>query len=912
MGNLNFSYNELRNSFRSNKILGNMFKLKYNIPNSIFWQIDKIKESRGIVPTNTFEEASELELKLRTLDNNTSIYNGESFPFSEMMDTIYNIYGKDDNKPVHDATLYDRVQIDVITEYVGIGELREFFTPYYLFIEWQMHMEWKDKGKMHSDWNYYRDHWIHQIRVMYSSLELLNVQTPTFGGNQSLADKIIKNVKTSNINVDKYIHEQATKERQRIKDTQSLNELFEDLFKYSLQGNVLSNHAPSAQQEYLNDQFYDYIVRYILNSAIMMAGIFHDIGYPIQHMRTHRHALQDVVINAPLFGTLSSHFSEFEDDLSTSLLFQIVGREDMKARFDSSEDHGILSALAFLMFMHENGLVYKLPAAQQAAVELAALIIYDHTNTYIEVEPIKKRDKVKEITKYQTPVYLRNSLSYILRFCDDIQEWDRMYFKITKNQHLLFCPKCKKPIINEIDNGNRDERAFIQNRVTLAKKIKKEIKHIEDEAIDTLIDNIFKDMDDDKDNGVTRFKCMCVHPYEAPVNGSVSYRVDKMLYHSETPHRHLNYINACNNIYLYDIKPSSESDDEELDFLPFGYIPIGRVQSAHGAFILNMNYDPWKLLTLSLIEPTFGSNRAKEINKTRRYLKAQGSFPRIIVYSVPTQNPITQKVRLLENFLKLTKRSTERPPHLVTLVDNLYNNLRQVESLADSYNLEGCNFTKGSQDLKFTITHNKESMPNTFIYSENQINELVRNITIFIDTNIENRGYPANIDEKLSFYLWLLIVSRYLGKLLLNFSIDDNIIRQISKSFCDNYPELVGSFKSETGSDSLECLIKDFFANELRHVDYYTLASNLDEFPKKYYELFEKDVDQYIKDYTLPEYYLRTFVPMVTVPEKYDIGKIYLDMHSDLYFFKTLSEYETLYNKLKETTDNRISSFNAK
>lgn len=47
---------------------------------------------------------------------------------------------------------------------------------------------------------------------------------------------------------------------------------------------------------------------------------------------------------------------------------------------------------------------------------------------------------------------------FLLRFCDDLQEWDRRYFEISKASDLLFCPKCGYPFMKQKqydDDGHR-------------------------------------------------------------------------------------------------------------------------------------------------------------------------------------------------------------------------------------------------------------------------------------------------------------------------------------------------------------------------------------------------------------------------------------------------------------------------
>lgn len=69
--------------------------------------------------------------------------------------------------------------------------------------------------------------------------------------------------------------------------------------------------------------------------------------------------------------------------------------------------------------------------------------IYNHTNTYAyTLESGNEKEAL-----YQKSVFVLNPVSYLLRICDDLQEWDRIYFEISSNANIIFCKKCYTPIV---------------------------------------------------------------------------------------------------------------------------------------------------------------------------------------------------------------------------------------------------------------------------------------------------------------------------------------------------------------------------------------------------------------------------------------------------------------------------------
>lgn len=80
--------------------------------------------------------------------------------------------------------------------------------------------------------------------------------------------------------------------------------------------------------------------------------------------------------------------------------------------------------------------LYFTESLEKMVIELSALVIYNHTLRY---------DKVK---------FRENPLSYVFRLCDDMKEWDRLYFNVNKKSNFLICSKCRLPITR----GSEEDR----------------------------------------------------------------------------------------------------------------------------------------------------------------------------------------------------------------------------------------------------------------------------------------------------------------------------------------------------------------------------------------------------------------------------------------------------------------------
>lgn len=119
-----------------------------------------------------------------------------------------------------------------------------------------------------------------------------------------------------------------------------------------------------------------------------------------------------------------------------------------KIKDSKKPDHGALSAIIFLLHFYKNGAIYTLSPYKKASIELAALAIYNHTNKY----GIQGEDKYI----IYRPCFSLNPISYLLRMCDDLQEWERIYFVISDNSNIVLCNKCKTPVIGSKEKNEKE------------------------------------------------------------------------------------------------------------------------------------------------------------------------------------------------------------------------------------------------------------------------------------------------------------------------------------------------------------------------------------------------------------------------------------------------------------------------
>ena len=178
------------------------------------------------------------------------------------------------------------------------------------------------------------------------------------------------------------------------------------------------------------DGDYERRVKEIVFKSVFLASLFHDIGYPLAYF--FRNVLQIheftpfVKIVSP---NVKAAYAELKSLLNASVLFRYVADEEIRAKYEQ-DDHGVLSAMGFLIHFYGSGRIHALNSEDKCVIELAASAIYHHTD---------RNDKSPLIFEY-------DPISFLVRLCDDLQEWERFYLLIDNRHNYLKCTDCGKLI----------------------------------------------------------------------------------------------------------------------------------------------------------------------------------------------------------------------------------------------------------------------------------------------------------------------------------------------------------------------------------------------------------------------------------------------------------------------------------
>lgn len=166
----------------------------------------------------------------------------------------------------------------------------------------------------------------------------------------------------------------------------------------------------------------------------MVSSMLHDIGYPLEYYLRSAQMLTDY---PPYLNILSpvikAEFSQIKACLIGSQLFGQVDNDEIKKKYQVN-NHGVLSAISLLMHFYSGGLIYSLSPDQRCIIEMSALAIYHHTDKF--------RDGFRM-------VYMHDPISYIVRLCDDLQEWQRFKLIISDKHNYLQCVNCGKILLED-------------------------------------------------------------------------------------------------------------------------------------------------------------------------------------------------------------------------------------------------------------------------------------------------------------------------------------------------------------------------------------------------------------------------------------------------------------------------------
>ena len=456
------------------------------------------------------------------------------------------VYGEQGNA-LHNINLMELVSTKLISQYINIDGMERLFSETYIEFEWEMHLS--ADYKKHN-MKFYRDHFFHQVKDTYMMYKLLKDH-----GFYECVKGILSNESASKVSrfVCRSLVQQEYQETRRVKNLR------------------VRNSDP------------DFYIRNMIYMAVFMSGLFHDIGYPESYYMTTSRHIRDYIASIHELNSEESSINRIYALLQNSLLFRVEPFENIEDKLKNTKkpDHGAVSAVIFLLHFYENGAIYKLPPYKKAAVELAALAIYNHTNKYgVQGE--------KKYSMYR-PCFALNPISYLLRICDDLQEWERIYFVVSDKSNIVICNKCKTPIVGFREE--RDGKMFSRYRCNCQFM----------SANDT---------DRQKDN--REFDC-----YVQAFDGE-----------SKFTYRRIYNVSVCDSVVL---EGNAESDQKLL---------------------FKLHYDPYKLLHVAYQNRTYAKYRISELNLLKRLFECQKGIPAIYLDYFVTSNPIHIKIKMLEEYLE--------------------------------------------------------------------------------------------------------------------------------------------------------------------------------------------------------------------------------------------------------------------
>lgn len=164
----------------------------------------------------------------------------------------------------------------------------------------------------------------------------------------------------------------------------------------------------------------------------MVSSMLHDIGYPLEFYLRSAQQLSDYPPYLKILSpTVKTDFAEIKAHLLGSQLFKLVDNRVIREKYDKN-DHGVLSAISLLMHFYYGGRIYALDAEQKCILEMSAIAIYKHTDRFENGFRM---------------VYRKDPISYMVRLCDDLQEWNRFKLQINDKHNYLRCEHCWKILL---------------------------------------------------------------------------------------------------------------------------------------------------------------------------------------------------------------------------------------------------------------------------------------------------------------------------------------------------------------------------------------------------------------------------------------------------------------------------------
>lgn len=564
---------------------------------------------------------------------------------------LSNIYGQSSEQIWDYINAYRNTQNNIIINYLGLDGLEQLFSSYYFQFEWMMHVK---PNFVNGDGALYRDHFLHQTRNAWVGYVYLH----QFEWMRNIIDWLDNN--PTNTIVEHINHAVALETSQRLRDDginrdgplhELLNIYIEEIEKADtvdiqdfLESHLYLHCADFKKQQPSQKQ---YIILYqllrfeLIQSTWFIAALLHDIGYPIQYIRTQRDMVANYLpsMNWPEMAR-EQCYDDLQKLLKNSLLFKVVQEKDLHKGF-IEDNHGTISALVMLNHFYQQGTVHSFSAIKQCAIDWAAVCIQQHTQRF-------QASLNDTSSRYVVDEFKNNALGYLLRMVDDLQEFDRFYFNIQNQPSTVFCSVCGMPLIHQ--TSETDLGHEIYTNMTYSPREAAEV--FDDETYNGLRHSRYSEMKPHV------YHCLCQQPKYARTGRSellklVQQYTKEKLYPVEQcktfPSRHINTL-----VISREMNITLTTDDEDKDFnKQFGYSTYSNISKIDRLDIF-MDYDNWAMLLLQQIDPVFINRRISDINVTKRMLKDKVSNQAIRFFV--TENPVWMKAQILFDWLALSNQ----------------------------------------------------------------------------------------------------------------------------------------------------------------------------------------------------------------------------------------------------------------
>lgn len=616
-------------------------------------KFDGIKTLNGMAQSEDWGEHTDINTDISELrKEHAKAYQpvriGHNGDLRENLAVVYGD-GGDTKKLDQKWHLYQQTLNKWIYGFLAIEGLDRLFSEYYLWMEWMLYLDFNFEESCEG---YYRDHFLHQIRVAYQGLVILE--------EEGLLHRHARHLTCRDVRNEGLVDQQVRRLIER-----------DVCFDHPGQRPGERELPPGKEDDLLYMRYYASLAK-----AWIMAGLFHDLGYPIMQFRRSGRELNRHFPHMPQFESMTGTgaFEDIEASLGTSMFFRIIDKREIRKRY-IKDDHGTLSAIGFLMFFYDSGRINRLPPVEQAAVEMAAIAIFTHTT-----RTLRKKDGPRTVVAHLS--YQRFPHGLLLQLVDDLQEWSRTYFEVSGVDALTLCARCQTPLLRIsregeltptlqrsmkpgfVDPWNEEARMPREPGITLDTMIERDMQPMSTERCwCDIVDSGRLDSDAKPNDWIPSLRSE--EAYDIGYH-LMRYAVDKDQLRFRGGQRLLTTFSQQRiyRIELVDaaliLTPQWTHKNATLtDVFAHSMAFFEPYMAGDAQRVLQLNYRLKHMLDIIMIDHTFATFRIKEINRVKYMLDAQIGFPQYTIDFFLTSNPLWLKTQILWNAIAPNEAALE-------------------------------------------------------------------------------------------------------------------------------------------------------------------------------------------------------------------------------------------------------------